>query len=75
MTLTKTDKTAIKTFRLSQRLAVEITVGLSGMTCEWDPAMPAKLTTKELDRYRQRRNEMLRRLAETVGGSVVVFET
>lgn len=75
MTLAKTDKTAAKTFLLSKRLAVEITVGLGGMTVEWDSVMPAKLTTKELYRYRQGRNEMLRRLAEMVGGSVVVVET
>ena len=74
MTLAKTDKAAAKTFRLSKRLAVEITVGAGGMTCEWDPAMPAKLTAKELDRYRQGRNEMLRRLAEMVGGNVVMIE-
>ena len=70
-----TDKTASKTFRLSKRLSVEITVGAGGLTCEWDPDMPAKLTAKELDRYRKARNEMLRRLAELVGGSVVVVET
>lgn len=75
MTLAKTDKTATEAFRLSKRLSVEMVVGLGGMTVEWDPAMPAKLTSKELARYRQARNEMLRRQAEMVGGSVVIVET
>jgi len=63
-----------KTFRLSRRLSVDITVGAAGMTCEWDPELPERLTAKELRLYRVARAEMLKRLAERVGGAVVVVE-
>ena len=75
LTIANTDKVVTKSFRLSKRLSVSVTAGLGGMTVEWTPVMPAKLTAKELDRYRQARNEMLRRVAEMVGGSVAVVET
>jgi len=64
----------IKTFRLSRRLSVEITVGVAGMVCEWAPAMPDQLTAKELRRYRAARNEILQRLAERIGAAVVLVE-
>jgi len=63
-----------KTFRLSKRLSVEITAGPGGFVCEWS-ATPKKLTARELRRYRDARNEMLTRLAERIGGRVLVIET
>jgi len=63
-----------KTFRLSRRLSVEITVGAGGMVVEWHPEMPDKLTAKELRRYRAARHEMLLRLSERTGGAVVCIE-
>lgn len=63
-----------KTFRLSKRLSVEITVGTGGIVCEWDPELPERLTAKELRRYRAARAEMLKCLAERVGGGVVCVE-
>jgi hypothetical protein len=63
-----------KTFRLSKRLAVTITVGVSGLVCEWDPGLPAKLTAKELRRYRAARHKMVSSLAERTGGMVVVVD-
>ena len=63
-----------KSFELSRRLAVEIAVGPSGMTVEWNPGMPERLTPKELRRYRQARHEMLERLADRLGGTVAVVE-
>lgn len=63
-----------KTFRLSRRLSVEITVGAGGMTCEWDPELPKRLTGGELRRYRAARAEMVSRLAERLGGAVIVVE-
>jgi len=65
---------ARKTFRLSGRVAVEITAGPGGIVCEWDPAMPERLTAKEMRAYRLARHEMLTRLAERLGGAVLVVE-
>lgn len=61
-----------KTFRLSRRLSVEITAGSAGFSIEWAPGMPNKLTAKELRRYRAARAEMVKRLAERMGGAAVV---
>jgi len=63
-----------KTFRLSRRLTVEITVGLGGLVCEWTPTVPSKLTDKELKRYPRGRDELLARLAHRLGSSVAVVE-
>ena len=49
-----------KTYRLSKRLTVTITVGSGGLVCEWDPDLPAKLTEKERRRYWQARHERSR---------------
>ncbi len=61
--------------RLSDRLSVEITAGLGGATCEWDPGMPERLTAEELRAYRKARNALLQRLAERIGGRILVVET
>lgn len=63
-----------KTFKLSRRLSVEITVGAGGMVVEWEPEMPEQLTAKELRRYRAARAEMVGRLSARMGGAVVVVE-
>lgn len=63
-----------KTFRLSKRLTVEITVGPAGMVCEWAPTMPKTLTASELKAYRRARDEMLAHLAGRLGGNVVCVE-
>jgi hypothetical protein len=63
-----------KTVRLSRRLTVDLTLGLAGMTCEWSPAMPARLTKKELQAYRRARNELAAIVAARLGGSVLIVE-
>lgn len=63
-----------KCFRLSRRLSVEITAGPSGIVVEWCPDVPERLTAKELRRYRQARHEMLTRLADQLGTTVVVVD-
>lgn len=70
----KTESAERKTFRLSKRLAVEITVGAAGMVVEWDPEQPERLTEPELCRYRKARAKMLSRLAEMAGRNVVCVE-
>ena len=67
-------KPANKTFRLSSRLAVEITVGPAGLTVQWDPDMPDKLTDKELRKYRKARNETLADLSGIVGMPITIVE-
>ncbi len=71
---TMTEAAESKTFRLSRRLSVRITVGTDGMAVEWDPKQSDKLTAKELRRYRAARQEMLERLAKSAGGAVVCVE-
>jgi len=62
------------TFRLSRRLSVEITVSRLGIACEWVPELPRRLRQRELAAYRRARDEMLARLAERIGGNIVVVE-
>lgn len=61
-----------QSFQLSCRLVVTITIGANGLVAEFDPEMPAKLTDKELRRYRAARHEMAERLAEKLGGRVAI---
>lgn len=63
-----------RTFQLSRRLSVEMTVGPGGFVCEWSPDMPERLTPKEWKRYRAARHSMLTALAERLGGPVVCLE-
>jgi hypothetical protein len=63
-----------QTFRLSDRLSVEITAGLGGFVVEWMPQVPQRLTGGELRRYRRARGRMLDHLAERVGGGVLCVE-
>lgn len=71
---TPSEAATTKTFRLSKRLTVEITVGPAGMVCEWAPTMPKTLTAAELKAYRLARHEMLEHLAGRLGGGVVCVE-
>ena len=68
------ERAVTKTFRLSDRFAVEITVGPQGWTTEWLPDIPDSLTRKERRAYLRARREMLARLSGMVGGSVAVFD-
>ena len=68
----KSERAFTKTFRLSGRLSIEMTVGPAGYTCEWDPDIPIQLTAREQRRYLRARHEMMRRLAEMLGGTVLV---
>ena len=63
-----------KTYRLSKRVSVEITVGSSGWCCLWDPALPEQLTKKEADRYVRARREMFQRLADMTGETFVLAD-
>jgi len=65
------------TARLSRRISVEITAGPGGMTCEWSPNRPVlgiRLNKKEVRRYRAARDELLARVAERMGGNILVVE-
>lgn len=69
------EATEAKTFRLSRRLSVELSVSRIGLSAEWSPDLPVNgLTPGELRRYRKARQEMLERLAQKLGGAVVVVE-
>ena len=68
------EQAVTKTFRLSKRYAVEMTVGVGGFACEWEPEMPRSLTRKEERRYLKARTEMLQRLAEMIGGRDAVVD-
>jgi hypothetical protein len=68
------EKAVTKSFRLSDRLSVEMTVGPAGFTCEWSPEVPHELSRRERRAYMRARNEMLRKLVEIVGGDVAVVD-
>lgn len=74
MPIEKTEQASRKTFRLSDRLVVEITAGPAGLTVEWDPEMPAELADEELQNYRKARNEMLADLSGLVGLPITILE-
>lgn len=59
-----------KTFRLSDRVSLEITAAAVGMIFEWDPGVPEKLTPSELEAYTAAHWEMLAMAA--VWGSVLI---
>lgn len=69
-----TENAKAKTFRLSDRLSVEITVGVGGLVCEWDPDLPERLTEEELTNYRKARSEMLAGLSEIIGLPITIVE-
>jgi hypothetical protein len=66
------------TARLSSRISVDITCGPGGMTCEWSPDRPdafgIRLTKKELRRYFAARHQLLERVAERMGGNILVVD-
>src|SRR5262249_40423578 len=68
----KTDQTISRRVRLSARLSVDITMGTAGVTCEWDPHLPNRLTKKEERRYYTARNACAVELARLVGGSILM---
>lgn len=70
----KTEFAESKTFRLSKRLTVEVTVGACGLLCEWTPSLPKRLTGREMTAYRTARDQMLERLADRLGGRVLIVE-
>ena len=70
----KTEFAESKTFRLSKRLTVEVTVGACGLLCEWTPSLPKRLTGGEMAAYRSARDQMLGRLAVRLGRSYMVVE-
>jgi hypothetical protein len=70
-----------KNVRLSDRLALTMTIGPLGFVCEWEPDRPDLLGIKDLTetewaRYRAARSEMLCALADRQGfkGRILVIE-
>jgi hypothetical protein len=63
-----------RTYRLSRRLRVDITVGPGSWCCLWDPAVPERFTKKEITRYLRARREMLQRLADMTGKTFVLAD-
>lgn len=70
----KTDIVITRTIKLSKRHTCTMTAGKSGLTCEWHPAMPRKLTADELAAYRNARDELLAELAEKTGEAFLCVE-
>ena len=69
------ERAVTKTYRLSRRLTVDMTVGAGGLfTCEWSPDIPRSMSRKEQKRYLAARSEMLKLLADMLGGGVAVVD-
>lgn len=69
-----TERAVMKTYRLSARLSVTMTVGPAGFVVEWNPDLPAQLTAEELSAYRAARTGLLAELARLVGGPVLLVD-
>jgi hypothetical protein len=63
-----------KKINLGGGLSIELTMSRSGAVCEWSPAMPNRLSRLQWKKYRKARNELAAKLAEHIGGEVVMFE-
>lgn len=61
-----------KVFRISHRCSVEITIGMGGMTVEWIPKMPNKLTEKEKNNYYAARDSLINKFAQKTGKQIIV---
>jgi hypothetical protein len=63
-------------YRIRDDLAFEFVFDVSTQFFEarWTPQRPTRLTPEELALYRSRRNEFLQRIAEQIGGNVMVLE-
>jgi hypothetical protein len=68
------EKAERKTYRLSKRLSVDITVGPGDWCCQWDPAVPERFTKKEKGRYLRARQEMFQRLADMTGETFLLAD-
>jgi hypothetical protein len=61
--------------RLSRRLSIEIKLSPPGrIDVYWLPAMPTRLSRKEMRAYRAARDKAVAQLAQQFGGSVVMIE-
>lgn len=66
-----------KTFKISDRCSVTITVGIGGYVSEWDPKTPGEMggaTDAEKVAYYAARHEMLSRLAVRNGMNIAVID-
>jgi hypothetical protein len=71
LTVTPTES---RTVVLSPRLTVELTIGPGGLTAEWSPRLPDRLTAEELRRYRGARDELVKAFAARTGITIVIAE-
>ena len=63
-----------RTIAISNKLTVTMTAGPGGFTCEWSPTIPRELKKKERNRYRAGRDSLLAKVAQRLGGGVLVVE-
>jgi hypothetical protein len=63
-----------RTVSINNNLSVTMTAGPGGFTCDWIPDRPRGLSRKEIRRYRAGRDELLAKVGERMGGSVLVLE-
>lgn len=69
--MTETER---KTFRISARFLVEIAVAPGRIDCVWDPDLPERLTSDEMDAYSEALEEMSLRLVKRTGVAVMCVE-
>ena len=63
-----------RTIAINNKLTVTMTAGPGGFTCEWSPTIPRELKKKERNRYRAGRDPLLAKVAQRLGGGVLVVE-
>jgi hypothetical protein len=74
MNIGKSEAAETKTFKLSERLTVDITINRDNLLMEWVPDIPAHLTRSERRRYVRARDAMIERMAEITGARILVVE-
>ena len=63
-----------RSVQINSKLSVTMTAGPGGFTCEWSPTIPRELKKKERNRYRAGRDSLLAKVAQRLGGGVLVVE-
>lgn len=75
MAVLKSDLTVRRLAKLSERYSVEITLGMGGFVCEWDPNSPTDdLTKKERRAYLKCRDAVIEEFSRIIGGAIVLVE-
>jgi hypothetical protein len=61
--------------KINSTITAELTFGPGGLTVEWSPYMPRRLSAAERRRYRRGRDQLVTELSAKMGANILVIET